>query len=214
MVKVAHIRYTNAMIKPVWDSKSSNNFDTDFDCYIAEALLSQGRPFGKLEETIARYNVKTISELAQKQQELLQEYPKLASLFYDIEMPLAKRIWQMEKKGILLDTKKLSAVGQEIDRLLIDSRDKITKETGGEINLNSPTQLGQFLAEKAGVPLGRTKTGKYATNEGELTKFTEQFPLIAHLLTYRELTKLRSTYVESLIQKVDKDNRIHTTYSQ
>src|SRR6185437_9482305 len=86
--------------------------------------------------------------------------------------------------------------------------------TGDGININSPIQLGNFLAEKMGIPLGKTKTGKYATNEIELTKFANQFPIIAHILSYRELTKLRSTYVDSLIQKVEKDHRVHTTYNQ
>ncbi len=198
----------------VWDSKSTSEFNNNFDCYIAEALLSEGRPLKTCEETMARYKVATILELAQKQQEQLKAYPKLALLFYEIELPLTRILWQMEQKGILLDTKKLSAVGQNIDQLLISVQKQIALETGDGINLNSPQQLGNFLADKIGVPLGRTKTGKYATNEGELSKFTNQFPIIAHLLTYRELMKLKSTYVESLIQKVDKESRIHTTYSQ
>ncbi len=202
------------MIKAVWDSKSSNNFDTDFDCYIAEALLSEGRPFGTQEDTLKRYNVTTLTELATRQQGKLHTYPKLASLFYDIEMPLAKVLWQMEQKGILLDTKQLSKVGQDIDRLLVIVEEQIAKETGGGVNINSPIQLGNFLVEKVGVPLGKTKTGKYATNEGELSRFADQFPIITHLLKYRELMKLRSTYVESLIQKVDAESRIHTTYNQ
>jgi DNA polymerase-1 len=202
------------MIKSVWDSKSSNNFDSVFDCYIAEALLSEGRPFGGLDETLAKYKVSTISELAEEQEKRLKEYPKLASLFYDIEMPLAKVLWQMEQKGILLDTKQLAKVGEDIDRLLTSVEKEINKETGGGVNINSSVQLGTFLADKIGIPLGKTKTGRYATNEGELSKFKEQFPIIANLLTYRELSKLRSTYVESLIQKVDKTSRVHTTYNQ
>jgi DNA polymerase-1 len=201
------------MKNPVWDSKSSNNFDTNFDCYIAEALLSEGKSFGTLEATLARYGVSTIEALAQKQQEKLQTYPKLEQLFSTIEMPLAKILWQMEKKGILLDTKQLKQVGENIDQLLITVQKAITKETGPDININSSIQLGDFLAEKEGIPLGRTKTGRYATNEGELSKFKDQFPIIAHLLSYRELTKLRSTYVESLIQKADQEDRIHTTYN-
>jgi len=202
------------MMKAVWDSKSTGEFAVDFDCYIAEALLSEGRAFGSFEDTLEKYTVKTVSELAEKQKERLKEYPKLGSLFYEIEMPLAKVLWEMEQKGILLDTKQLSKVGVDIDRLLVSVQEEIGGETGGGVNINSPLQLGSFLAEKAGIPLGKTKTGKYATNEGELSKFRDQFPIIAHLLRYRELAKLRSTYVESLIQKVDGESRIHTTYSQ
>src|SRR5882672_11289468 len=202
------------MGKPIWESKTSGNFDTDFDCFIAEALLSEGHHVGSYEETLERYHVKTIEELATKQKEALQALPKLASLFYDIEMPLAKTLWQMEQRGILLDTQQLTTVGKDIDNALEEVNEKIAKETGGGLNINSSVQLGSFLAEKVGIPLGRTKTGKYATNEGELSKFAEQFPIIKDLLTYRELTKLRSTYVESLIQKADENGRVHTTYHQ
>lgn len=202
------------MIQAIWNNKSSTNNNSNFDCYLAEALLSEGKPFGTVEETLAKYNVTTVSELAEKQYERLKEFPKLVSLFNEVEMPLTKVLSRMEQKGILLNTKQLTKVGEDIDRLLITVHELISKEIGNEISINSPLQLGTFLAEKIGIPLGKTKTGKYATNEGELSKFKDQFPIIAHLLTYRELMKLRSTYIESLIQKVDKEGRIHTTYNQ
>jgi DNA polymerase I len=211
---MSSIRYNTLMTNAVWDSKLSQNLDTPFDSYIAEALLMEGKPVGTLEDTLSRYHVTSVSELAEKQKSRLEEFPKLAKLFYEIEMPLIKILSQMEQKGILLDTKELSNVGQNIDHLLILVEKEISKETGGGININSPIQLGSFLAEKVGIPLGKTRTGRYATNEAELSQFKEQFPIITHLLTFRELTKLRSTYVESLIQKVDKESRIHTTYHQ
>ena len=202
------------MVKAVWDGKLTGELVGDFDCYIAEALLVEGHGVETQENTLARYKVKSLPELAAKQQERLAGYPKLQTLFNTIEMPLAKILWQMEQKGILLDTKALASIGQVIDKQLTFIQKKIAKETGGGINLNSPAQLGDFLATKLMIPLGKTKTGKYATNESELSKFKEQFPIVANLLIYRELTKLRSTYVESLIQKVDKESRIHTTYHQ
>jgi DNA polymerase I len=202
------------MGKPVWNSKISGNFDTDFDCFIAEALLSEGRTVGNLEETIKKYQVKTIDELAAKQKAKLKQFPKLQLLFQTIEMPLAQILWQMEHKGILLDTKRLTKIGEDIDNELAAVNENISKKTGGAVNINSSVQLGSFLVEKIGIPLGRTKTGKYATNEEELTKFAKQFPIIKNFLSYRELSKLRSTYVESLIKKVDAKSRIHTTYHQ
>ncbi|MGH7203320.1 MAG: DNA polymerase [Candidatus Levyibacteriota bacterium] len=202
------------MRNAVWDTKSSGNFDTDFDCYIAEALLAEGHSFGTLEETMKRYNVTTLAQLAEKQKEKLETYPKLKSLFYEIEMPLSKVLWQMEQRGILLDTNHLAQVGKKTDQLISEVEEKIVAQTGDDISINSPIQLGTFLAEKMGIPLGKTKTGRYATNEGELSRFAQDFPIIADLLTYRELTKLRSTYIESLIQKVDTESRIHTTYNQ
>lgn len=198
----------------VWDCKSAGTFENIFDCYIAEALIIKGRRLGTMEETLQKYKVSSLEELAEKQKEKLAQHPKLEKLFYDIEQPLAKVLWKMEQHGILLDTKKLEQVGGKIDRLLVELLEEINKETGGGINLNSPLQLGTFFAEKMGIPLSKTKTGKYATNEAELTKFAEQFPLITHLLKYRELSKLHSTYVASLIDKIDQNNLIHTTYNQ
>lgn len=200
-------------MKAVWDSKSSGNFDTDFDSYIAEALLSEGRSFGTFEETLMRNDVPNLDELATFQEKKLADYPLLASLYYDIEFPLAKVLWNMEQKGILLDVACLQKVGEELDQKIAVLQEQISKETG-DININSSVQLGHFLAEKMGVPLGKTKTGKFATNEGELSKFRDQFPIIDQILSYRELTKLRSTYVASLIDKADAHNRIHTTYNQ
>ncbi len=198
----------------VWDCKSLEKFENVFDCYIAEALIAEGHPIGSEEQTLQKYTVQTVSDLALQQQDKLLENPKLAKLYFEVELPLAKVLFEMEQHGILLDTKKLHAVGEKIDGLLDSLQGKIDKETGGDINLNSPAQLGTFLADKVGVPLSRTKTGKYATNEGELSKFAEQFPIITNLLKYRELKKLRSTYVESLIQKADENSLIHTTYNQ
>ncbi len=202
------------MLKPVWDSKTSQNFNSNFDCYIAEALLCEGRSFRNEAETIKKYKVSSLQQLAIKQEELLNQFPQLLRLFSQIEMPLARVLYHMEQRGILLDTAHLKHVGQQIEGLILELEEKINKETGGGVNINSPIQLGHFLVEKVGVPLGRTKTGKYATNEGELSLYKDQFPIISLLLSYRELTKLRSTYVESLITKVDGQSRVHTTYNQ
>src|SRR5258706_3661587 len=107
--------YTDLMIKAVWDSKASSDFESDFDSFIAEALLPEGKSLGTLEDALIRYKVSTLQELAIKQKEKLKECPKLERLFYEIEMPLAKVLWDMEQKGIFLDTKQLSKVGLNID---------------------------------------------------------------------------------------------------
>ncbi len=201
-------------MKAIWDCKTAETFDEVFDCYIAEALLLEGRGLKSEEETLKKYGAKDLEELAKKQQEKLKDYPKLKKLYFEIELPLAKVLRNMEKHGIILNVEKLTSVGEKIDRLLIELEEEIAKETGGGINLKSPLQLGTFLAEKMGVPLSLTKTGKYATNEAELSKFADQFDIIHNLLKHRELSKLRSTYVESLIQKVDENGLVHTTYNQ
>lgn len=205
------------MQKAVWDLKSQfekYKGSEVFDCMVAEFLLTDGRFVPTLDETLQRYKVESLEELAEKQKTGLSEFPKLQSLFKDIEMPLISVLWQMEKEGITLDTNCLKKVGDEINAAIIDVEDTIKKEVGFDINLNSSMQVGNFLAEKAMVPLGKTKTGRYATSEGELAQFASGFPIIKQLLEHRMLSKLRSTYVESLIGKVDKNSRIHTTYNQ
>jgi len=205
------------MNQAVWDLKSQFDQYKDskvFDCRLAEFLLVEGRAVGTEEETFKKYDVSLLEKLAEIQHSRLEAFPKLKSLFYEIEMPLIAVLWRMEQKGILLDVSCLQAVGEELESAIGALNKEIQKEVGFEINLNSSVQVGNFLAEKIMVPLSKTKTGRYATNEQELAKFSDQFPIIEKLLTYRELSKLRSTYVESLISKGDEDHRIHTTYSQ
>lgn len=203
-------------MKYVWDWKQSyGNEDPKeiFDCFIAEYLLSEGRGTPEKEKTFEKYKAATLEELGEKQQLLLQELPRLTKMLHEIEIPLIPILITMEKNGIELDCECLKKVGEDIDKALVQIKEKILDAVGYEINISSPAQMGAFLAEKEGVPLAKTKTGQYATNEQELIKYKEQFPIIDTLLTYRELTKIKSTYIDSLISKVDEFSRVHTTYS-
>lgn len=216
--EIVKLRYNHIMKIAVWDFKSQyDKYKKDidvFDTMIAQFLLSYGRMAHGEEKVLEKYKVTNIEALAQKQEEKLQSLPKLAQIFYEIDMPLVEVLHQMEANGILLDVDKLKKVGEELDSAIASLDTLIKKEMGSDINLNSSIQVGEFLATKAGVPLAKTKTGRFATNEQELIKFKDSHPIIGQLLAYRELTKLRSTYVASLIDKVDDKGRIHTTYHQ
>jgi DNA polymerase-1 len=204
-------------MKAVWDLKSQfeeHKTEEVFDCLIAEFLLSEGRYSPTEMMAFEKHNVSTFDALAEKQQLALAEHPTLLKLFTEVEMPLVPVLYQMEKNGIILDTEKLTQLGEKILAAAQEMEKTITTEIGYEMNLNSSQQVGVFLVEKIGVPLGRTTTGRYATNETELQKFADEFPIIEKILLYRELKKLHSTYVESLISKVDAENKIHTTYHQ
>jgi DNA polymerase I len=206
------------MISSVWDLKSQlkkyGDADGVFDCMIAEFLLSYGKNVSSQEQVLAKYKVHTLDGLAALQKEKLDQLPKIKSLYYDVELPLVKVLWQMEQNGITLDTECLKKVGEEITTEIQKTEEKIKKEIGFDINLNSSIQVGNYLAEKEGVPLKKTKTGRFATNESELSLHKDTFPIIQDLLKYRELTKLSSTYVMSLIDKIDTKSRVHTTYHQ
>lgn len=201
----------------VWDLKSQFGKYKDvpvFDCMIAEFLLSYGKYLPSVDKVLENYRVSTLQELADKQQVLLSESPELYKLFREIEMPLVSVLWHMEQQGVTLDTDRLTKIGEEIESEIVKLEAEIKKDIPYEINLNSPTQIGIFLAEKEGVPLKKTRTGKYATGESELLQFNEQFPLIQKILEYRGLAKLRSTYVDSMVCKVDSKGKVHTTYHQ
>ncbi len=200
-----------------WDWKahySDEPVETVFDAMIAEFLLLSGSYVGSEEATIAHHKVSNLNELVEKQRALLAAAPRLQEYFQTIELPIIPVLKQMEKNGIILDVAELRSVSAEIDAALATLTETMKQEVGFEINLNSSVQVGTFLAEKLQVPLKKTKTGKYATNEAEISQHAENVPFIQKLLEYRELSKLRSTYIESLASAVAADGRIHTTYSQ
>lgn len=205
------------MKKAVWDLKTQGEKYLDkevFDCMLAEFLLSAGRSVGTEEQVMHRYGVDNLEDLAIKQKEVLETMPTLLSLYHDIELPLASVLFKMEQEGIMLDTQKLREVGVSVQASIDKVKLKLLKEMGKSINLNSSVQVGEYLANTLGVPLSRTKTGRYATSEGELRKYAVEFDVIQDLLEYRMLSKLASTYIESLVEKADGDGRIHTTYNQ
>jgi len=203
-------------MKAVWDAKAQHIAYTSelFDSLIAESLLSDGRYIPQLGAALLKYKVDSIDELAKKQKKLLTQNPQLQYLFEHIEMPLVEVLSDMEKIGILIDRKCLKEVKEELQKASEDLKKTILEKVDYEINLSSPAQVGLYLAEKENVPLPKTKSGQYATGELELLKFKKDFPIIEKILKFREISKLISTYTDTLSEKADKKGRIHTTYSQ
>jgi len=205
------------MTQPLWDWKAQFNHepaDQVFDCMLAEFLLSQGKSVVTLDEALLKYKVENIDQLAIKQLAAFKKIPSLHAYFTTIEMQMIPVLWSMENAGIFLHVDGLKKVGSEIDRAVTELNQSMKREVGVDINLNSSVQIGNFLAEKLMVPLKKTKTGRFATNETEISQYAQTFPFIQSLLQYRELAKLRSTYTDTLIAAADPAGRIHTTYSQ
>lgn len=139
----------------------------------------------------------------------------LDKLFYEVEIPLVEVLAIMEINGVSIDKEYLSGLSVEMERKL----DKLTKHiheiAGEEFNINSPKQLSKILFEKLKLPIvKRTKTG-ISTNEEVLTKLASEHKLPKTILEYRELAKLKSTYVDSLPAIVNpKTGRVHTSFNQ
>ncbi len=139
----------------------------------------------------------------------------LFELFCNLEMPLVSVLAQMEQDGIKLDLKLLKGLADEIEQRLIKLISDIYEASGTQFNINSPKQLGQVLFEKLGLPvIKKTKTGP-STDEEVLKRLADKHALPALLLEYRQLTKLKNTYVDALPKLVNpQTGRVHTSFNQ
>ncbi len=135
-------------------------------------------------------------------------------LLYNIEMPLARVLANMELLGFRVDTDGLIRYGQQLEELENQYKERIYYHAGCEFNVNSPKQLGEVLFDRLMLPGGKkTKTG-YSTNAEILEKLKPYHPIIEDILDYRQVAKLRGTYTDALARQADEEGRIHTTFKQ
>lgn len=138
----------------------------------------------------------------------------MLELLCDMEIPLARVLCDMEHDGILLDTDGLHSFAAELGKAEELLAEGIYERAGFKFNLNSPKQLGEVLFEKLGLPHGRkTKTG-YSTDAETLSKLRGYDDIIDQILSFREISKLRSTYGEALCAQADENGRVHTKFNQ
>ncbi len=138
----------------------------------------------------------------------------LESLNDDVEVPLVRVLARMEHIGIGVDRSVLEQIRDELDTEAEELRSQVLADAGRPINVNSPKQLAEVLFEDLGLtPTKRTKTG-YSTDAQSLEKLRGEHPIVDHLLGYREVEKLRSTYGVGLLAEVGPDERIRATFNQ
>jgi DNA polymerase-1 len=138
----------------------------------------------------------------------------LRSLNDDIEVPLVRVLARMEHLGVGVDADELRSLRDRLTAEVEKLRQAIWDDAGTEFNVNSTPQLREILFDKLGLtPQKKTKTG-YSTDASSLEKLAGQHPIIDHLLSYREVEKLRSTYGDGLLAEVAPDGRIHATFNQ
>lgn len=187
---------------------------------LAQADLGyEGSPFEDLhtEELMTRAAeiIAVIKALHQRQTAEFKKLPKLAKLARDIEWPVIPVLARMEYTGIKLDSKYLAKFADEIDDLVSDYEQQIYGHANQEFNISSPTQLAEVLFDKLKLPTAGIKRGKtgYSTAASELDKLRGTHPVIDLITQYREVAKLKNTYVDTLPQLVDENSRLHTTFS-
>ena len=151
------------------------------------------------------FQVEAIQPLSDKLTEL-----EMMDLYREIEIPTMFALHDMEVRGIHVDSKALKEYGDQLVGRIEELQESIYKEAGEEFNINSPKQLGVILFEKLEMPYGKkTKTG-YSTAADVLDKLAPEYPIVADILEYRQLTKLKSTYADGLANYIKEDGRIHT----
>lgn len=183
-----------------------------------EEVYGKGAKFKIPEESVLAQHlcrkaltVKRLTELMKKKVEELE----MKQLFYDLELPLSTVLSDMEVTGIRVDVDELKEYGEELQKRLDNVMEKIYALAGRQFNLNSPKQLGEVLFDELKLPvIKKTKTG-YSTGADVLEKLEPYHEIISHILLYRQISKLQSTYVEGLLKEVRSDTgKIHTYYRQ
>jgi len=142
---------------------------------------------------------------------------EVEKVFNEVESPLVSVLTDMEYEGVKVDVEFLREYSKELDREAKIAEESVYRIAGVRFNLASPKQLGEVLFEKLKLDpkAKKTKTGQYATGEDVLIKLSHQFPIVTDILAFRELSKLKSTYVDALPELINpRTGRVHTTYGQ
>lgn len=135
-------------------------------------------------------------------------------LFYEIEMPLAEVLADMERVGFLVDKEGIEKFGELMTEKAEELTQRIYTLAGEEFNINSPKQLGKVLFEDLLIPCRKKTKSGYSTNAEVLEELSADYPIIADVLEYRAISKLKSTYCEGLLKVIDSDGRIRSTLNQ
>jgi DNA polymerase-1 len=190
---------------------------------IDELIGKKGRVQGSMRdvelEKIKEYAVEDADITLQLKKAFVPLLKKneVEKVFSEVENPLVKVLTDMEYEGVKIDVNFLNDYSKELEREAKKSEEAVYKQAGVRFNLSSPRQLGEVLFEKLQLDpkAKKTKTGQYATGEDVLMKLANKNQICMDILSYREYTKLKSTYVDSLPLLINqKTGRVHTTYGQ
>jgi len=184
-------------------------------------LIGKGknqRSFAEVDiESAARYSCDDAATTLRLKHEFSPklEHEGLEKLFTDVEIPLMEVLMDMEMRGVCLDTGLLGDISKEFARMMAELETEIYALAGEEFNINSPKQLGVILFEKMGLKARKkTKTG-YSTDMDTLMSLGKHHELPGRIVDYRQLAKLKSTYVDALPLMVNPDTRrVHTSFNQ
>jgi DNA polymerase-1 len=195
-----------------------------FSCDLAGYLLNSQSSEYTISNLCSAYNVPYSSDpnfadilsLKRLANTLKDELEKtgMESLYKDIELPLCEVLASMEVYGVRVDTNGIREFGENLDGDIERIRDEIYTLAGHEFNISSPKQLGVVLFEELSLPSGKKTKSGYSTNAEILEGLANHHPIINLILEYRTLTKLKSTYVDGLLDVVHPDGRVRSEFKQ
>lgn len=210
--------------KNLYHTLSSDGIDfaaVDFDIMLAAYALNSGMGNFDLDRIAVTYLgntppaevIRCFEPLCDVLTAELEKSHQMA-VFRDVEMPLCAVLFDMERMGFKVDRESIYQYGQVLDTYAADLEFRIFTYSGKPFNINSPKQLGEILFETLMLPTDKkTKTG-YSTSAEVLEKLKKYHPIIEDILEYRQVTKLKSTYVDGLLKVADEGGFVHTTFKQ
>ena len=203
-----------------YDVKTLSQTYSNFEVISEADLIGKGKKTKKYEEIdqdeLNPYFASILYTIENSKEKLVAELKDLEmyDLYKDIEIKLSKVLANMEISGFVTDINVLEKLKAEIDDVLEELTTEIYEFAGSEFNINSPKQLGEVLFKDLDLPvIKKTKTG-FSTDASVLEKLRDEHQIIPKIEQYREMYKLRSTYIEGLENSIDEDGRIRSTFKQ
>lgn len=216
--------------KPIFAYCDREGIEADiaFDTSLAAYLLSPSSSSYEPERLCAEYSIPVAtSENGEEGLGFIHALPALCKrladdiheiandqLLYEIEIPLARVLARMENLGFMVDVEAIRSYGEQLGIEADELQASIYEDVGYEFNINSPKQLAKALFEDLNLPPRKKTKSGYSTNAEVLESLLPLHPVIAKILEYRTVAKLKSTYCDSLIDKVADDGRIHSSFNQ
>ena len=226
VLKSKNLKWKGFDVKSIWRELGIPRGEVKEDLMLSAYLLKAGA-IKSFSETYSLYCggglpefpqptdiVNAFNELEDILAQRLKEY-KMTPILQTLDLPLIEVLASMEAKGVELDTQFLAKESKVLEGEILELTKQIHHEAGEEFNIASPKQLGVILFDKMGLPPGKkTKTG-YSTATDVLDKLKADYPICEKVIEFRELSKLKSTYVDALPEIVNsKTKRVHTIFNQ